>query len=125
MNRLLLFLMLVSITLCGQRGDPLLFRQKHGKAAHWKHLHTVSMPDSSIKTEKRSDESDDEGSDIHISAGHLPPGTSLGFHIYEKGTCQAPDFESAGGPFNPLNKEHGFNNPMGHHAGDLPILKWG
>ncbi len=29
------------------------------------------------------------------------------------------------GPFNPLNKEHGFNNPMGHHAGDLPNLEVG
>ncbi|MCY8203150.1 MULTISPECIES: superoxide dismutase family protein [unclassified Bacillus (in: firmicutes)] len=70
-------------------------------------------------------ESDDEGLDIHISANSLRPGASLGFHIYEKGSCVRPDFESAGGPFNPLNKEHGFNNPMGHHAGDLPNLEVG
>ncbi|MCY8824461.1 superoxide dismutase family protein [Bacillus atrophaeus] len=70
-------------------------------------------------------ESDEEGLDFHISATQLPPGASLGFHIHEKGTCVKPDFESAGGPFNPLNKEHGFNNPMGHHAGDLPNLEVG
>ncbi|MCI4170943.1 superoxide dismutase family protein, partial [Bacillus spizizenii] len=62
----------------------------------------------------------DEGLDIHISANSLRPGASLGFHIPEKGSCVRPDFESAGGHFNTLNKEHGFNNPMGHHAGDLP-----
>ncbi|WP_276734950.1 superoxide dismutase family protein [Bacillus sp. (in: firmicutes)] len=70
-------------------------------------------------------ESEDEGLDIHISANSLRPGASLGFHIHEKGLCVRPDFESAGGHFNPLNKEHGFNNPMGHHAGDLPNLEVG
>ncbi|MCI3988193.1 superoxide dismutase family protein, partial [Bacillus vallismortis] len=33
--------------------------------------------------------------------------------------------ESAGGHFNPLNKEHCFNNPMGNHAGYLPNLEVG
>ncbi|MEC1651332.1 superoxide dismutase family protein [Bacillus vallismortis] len=70
-------------------------------------------------------ESDDEGLDIHVSANSLRPGASLGFHIHEKGSCVRPDFESAGGHFNPLNKEHGFNNPMGNHAGDLPNLEVG
>jgi len=31
-----------------------------------------------------------------------------------------PNFEAAGGHFNPYCKEHGFHNPNGPHAGDLP-----
>lgn len=45
-----------------------------------------------------------------------------GIHIHEKGDCTAPSFTSAGGHYNPLCKEHGFNNPNGPHAGDLPNL---
>jgi Cu-Zn family superoxide dismutase len=33
--------------------------------------------------------------------------------------CEPPDFKSAGGHFNPTGKQHGFDNPQGHHAGDM------
>ena len=45
-----------------------------------------------------------------------------GFHIHEAGKCQAPDFKSAGQHFNPQGAAHGFANPKGPHAGDLPNL---
>ncbi|HAM39483.1 MAG TPA: superoxide dismutase [Elusimicrobia bacterium] len=45
------------------------------------------------------------------------------FHIHEHGKCDFPDFQTSGGHFNPLNKEHGFLNPKGPHAGDLPNLE--
>lgn len=41
-------------------------------------------------------------------------------HIHEHAICDAPDFHAAGGHFNPMGKHHGFDNPEGHHAGDLP-----
>ena len=41
-----------------------------------------------------------------------------GFHIHETGVC-VPPFTSAGGHFNPEGKEHGRDNPKGHHIGDL------
>src|SRR5262249_21388282 len=43
-------------------------------------------------------------------------------HIHEKGQCDPPSFESAGGHFNPAKREHGTSNPRGPHAGDLPNI---
>jgi len=50
----------------------------------------------------------------------LPPGEH-GFHVHEHGACLAP-FKRAGGHFNPGRKSHGFENPQGPHAGDLPNI---
>jgi Cu-Zn family superoxide dismutase len=53
----------------------------------------------------------------------LPPNSSHGFHIHERGDCSAPDASSAGGHFNPENHPHaGPNSPM-RHAGDLGNLE--
>jgi Cu-Zn family superoxide dismutase len=43
-----------------------------------------------------------------------------GVHIHQNAVCDAPDFKSAGGHFNPDGKHHGYENPMGHHNGDMP-----
>ena len=50
---------------------------------------------------------------------------SHGFHLHTTGECKRPDFQSAGGHLNPLNKEHGSLNPAGKHVGDLPNLEVG
>jgi Cu-Zn family superoxide dismutase len=52
----------------------------------------------------------------------LPPGDH-GIHVHAAGKCDPPDFMTAGGHFNPGNKQHGLNNPQGAHVGDLPNLK--
>ena len=36
--------------------------------------------------------------------------------------CDPPAFESAGGHFNPTERQHGFLNPAGEHAGDMPNI---
>ena len=41
-------------------------------------------------------------------------------HVHETAKCDAPDFKSAGGHFNPEHKKHGQSNPDGAHAGDMP-----
>lgn len=61
---------------------------------------------------------------IMVDAENLPEGTH-GFHFHEKGVCEAPDFESAGGHFNPTGASHGLDNEEGPHAGDLPNLQVG
>ena len=65
-----------------------------------------------------------EGVVISIEGSGLPPGEH-GFHIHDAGECHPPDFKSAAGHFNPEGKEHGFENPRGSHAGDLPNLAVG
>ncbi len=64
----------------------------------------------------------DGGVEIKVEAANLSPGLH-GFHIHENGVCEPPDFESAGGHFNPTDKEHGFKDKHGPHAGDLKNLK--
>ena len=48
----------------------------------------------------------------------LPPGEHA-VHFHAKAQCDAPDFKSAGPHFNPDGKQHGLENPEGHHAGDM------
>lgn len=57
---------------------------------------------------------------IKIEASGLPPNAELALHIHELGKCDTPDFMSARGHFNPYGKKHGFLNPEGPHAGDMP-----
>ena len=61
------------------------------------------------------------GGKLHIKLAlkNLPEGDHA-VHIHQNPVCEAPDFKTAGGHFNPEKKQHGEKNPMGHHAGDLP-----
>jgi len=61
---------------------------------------------------------------IAVEVSRLPPGMH-GFHIHAVGKCDPPDFQTAGGHFNPFGKKHGLKNPEGPHAGDLPNLEVG
>ena len=42
-----------------------------------------------------------------------------GTHLHAVGKCEPP-FTTAGAHFNPSGAKHGFRNPAGHHAGDMP-----
>ncbi|WP_019412569.1 superoxide dismutase family protein [Paenisporosarcina sp. TG20] len=59
---------------------------------------------------------------IRLLLQGLSPGEKA-IHIHEVGSCDKPDFKTAGSHFNPTNKQHGFEDPKGYHAGDLPNLK--
>ena len=58
---------------------------------------------------------------FRINATELPRGLH-GIHVHAVGRCDPPGFESAGSHWNPTARQHGLNNPAGHHAGDLPNL---
>lgn len=59
---------------------------------------------------------------LTMTAQNLPAGPH-GFHLHQVGKCEAPDFTSAGGHLNPLNKAHGALSDDGSHVGDLPNLE--
>ena len=61
---------------------------------------------------------DASGLTLKVTAAGLPAGTH-GVHLHEKGMCEGPKFESAGAHWNPMTKQHGRDNPMGAHLGDL------
>jgi Cu-Zn family superoxide dismutase len=62
-----------------------------------------------------------EGVRISVEVKNLSPGKH-GIHIHAQGRCDPPGFTTAGGHFNPYEKQHGALNPMGPHAGDVPNL---
>lgn len=56
---------------------------------------------------------------LDLALTGLTPGEH-GIHFHAVGTCEGPNFTSAGGHLNPEGHQHGLLNPMGSHLGDLP-----
>ncbi|APV50606.1 superoxide dismutase [Betaproteobacteria bacterium GR16-43] len=59
---------------------------------------------------------------VTVNVTGLPPNTSHGFHVHEKGDCSSGDGMSTGGHFNPTGAPHAKHEAAAHHAGDLPSL---
>lgn len=66
-------------------------------------------------------EEESEGVKLDVKLAGLEPGVHA-IHVHEKGSCEAPDFKSAGDHFNPEDNDHGLMHPNGAHAGDFPNL---
>ena len=62
----------------------------------------------------------DGGVHVEVTVKGMTPGIH-GVHIHAVGRCEAPDFASAGGHWNPGKAKHGTMHGAGH-AGDLPNL---
>lgn len=64
------------------------------------------------------------GLQVSVAATGLTPGVHAA-HVHTTGVCTGPDFTSAGGHWNPTARQHGVENPMGSHMGDMPNLTVG
>lgn len=64
------------------------------------------------------------GLDVHVEATGVPAGVH-GIHIHTVGRCDGPDFQTAGGHWNPTSRAHGTENQQGAHSGDLPNITIG
>lgn len=62
-----------------------------------------------------------KGVEVKLNVKDLPPGDHA-LHFHQNAKCDPPDFKSAGPHFNPDKKQHGLDNPQGHHNGDMPNI---
>jgi Cu/Zn superoxide dismutase len=62
-----------------------------------------------------------DGVSLEVNVTGLTPGKH-GFHIHQN-SIVGNDFNTAGGHFNPENKQHGLSNPAGAHLGDMQNLE--
>lgn len=65
-----------------------------------------------------------EGVTVAAVFSGLPAGTHA-VHLHTTGKCEAPGFTSAGGHLNPAMHQHGKDNPLGAHLGDMPNAEAG
>ena len=81
---------------------------------------TVNLSDATGKSVGTAALSPDPaGVKITLAVSGLPAGEHA-IHVHQTPQCDGPAFTSAGGHFNPEQKQHGLNNPQGPHAGDMP-----
>jgi Cu-Zn family superoxide dismutase len=56
--------------------------------------------------------------EVTVDLTGLPPNTTHGFHVHDKGSCS--DYgNAAGGHYNPTNAPHAAPDAASHHAGDF------
>jgi Cu-Zn family superoxide dismutase len=106
------------VTLFSQVADD---RQPHARAGRVADAGARLMDAAGrIVGEARLEESP-HGILLRLDLTRSTPGVHA-LHIHERGVCQPPTFESAGGHLAAADSTHGFLMPGPLHAGDLPNL---
>lgn len=65
----------------------------------------------------------DDGVEVQLTGEGFASASEHAFHIHEKGVCEPEDFKSAGGHYNPMDTNHGKEDPDGPHAGDFDNIE--
>lgn len=60
-----------------------------------------------------------DGTEVMVEISGLNGTGTHAMHFHEFGKCEAPDFKSSGGHYNPTAMAHGKMSPDGPHAGDM------
>lgn len=61
----------------------------------------------------------EKGTKVIVNVTGLAPKSVHGVHVHEKGLCEKPGFQSAGGHFNPTGSLHGGAASEHRHVGDF------
>jgi superoxide dismutase, Cu-Zn family len=115
MRFLILCITALSLSACAQIDKKAAApRMKPSAVAELKNKDSAGLGNAAIVQGKY-------GLQLDISLTGLAPGT-YGMHLHEVGKCDGPDFKTAGMHWNPAGKQHGRDNPMGAHSGDMPNI---
>jgi superoxide dismutase, Cu-Zn family len=114
--RTLTFLLTIGVTVALAQDPPKPAKPKGGARAELKNAKGETVGNVRIMGQRGG-----EGVRVVGEVRGLQPG-ERGIHIHMTGKCEPPDFQSAGGHFNPTNASHSLNT-KGGHAGDLGNLK--
>ena len=81
-------------------------------------VQTILSADGTALGELSLEDLGEKGTKVTVSVKNISPGAHA-MHFHEIGKCDAPDFKSSGGHYNPTEMSHGHKMPDGPHAGDM------